>query len=147
MLRGRAPSDRRRRHRGVHAVFDEFAANAREGFDAHVKGETGELCERGPIEIGSCGGAGRARASLWIFVLVFLFVACDEGEAGIEIAMGDGDSGIRRRCNGRRNSRDHLKWDPRGVKRFAFLAAAPEDERIAAFQAHDFAAEAGLRDQ
>ena len=78
---------------------------------------------------------------------VFFFVAGDEGEAGIEIAVGDGDSGVGRRGDGGGDAGDDFKGNMRRRQGETFFSAAAEDEWIAALQADNAFAELGLLDE
>ena len=61
----------------------------------------------------------------------------DDGERGRDSAVRDGDARVGGHGNRRRDARHDLKRDAVFLKQHALFAAAPKDEGIAAFQAHD----------
>ena len=61
--------------------------------------------------------------------------------------MRDGDAGGARGGDGARQARHHLVVDTGGVERLGLLGAAPEDERIAALEAHDELARQAVLDE
>jgi len=66
-------------------------------------------------------------------------VAGEKGEAGIEIAVGDGDAGVGRGGDAGGDAGDFDEGDVVGAEDFGFFAAATEDVGIAAFEAdNDF---------
>ena len=69
-----------------------------------------------------------------------------EGNNGSMLAVSQRDPGVRRDSKWRRDARNHFERNPCFHKRFHFLPAATEDERIAALQAHDGLAFARLGD-
>ena len=54
---------------------------------------------------------------------------------------------VSRNRHGRGNAGNNLEGDTRRAQRFGFLAAAPEDKRIAAFESYDLTALARMRNQ
>jgi ribosomal protein S18 acetylase RimI-like enzyme len=74
-------------------------------------------------------------------------MSCDEGETGVEIAMGDGNSRVGGRGDRCGDSRDDFEGDTRREQCFALFTPAAEDERIAAFQSHDPFARTSVLDQ
>ena len=61
--------------------------------------------------------------------------------------MGDRDAGVGGHSDRRRDAGHHLERDAGGRERFRLLAAAPEDERVAALEANDAFALARLGDE
>ena len=61
--------------------------------------------------------------------------------------LGDRDPGVGGRGDAGGHARDHLEGQPRGAQRLRLLAAAPEDERVAALEADDAATGADVVDQ
>ncbi len=122
----RAALDRRRRLVGVAAGLDQRRRVLGQPFDAHVEDEgAGEGGERLPVErrLGLLG----------------ILVAGDEGDRGGVVAVGDRDPGVGGRGDPGGDAGDDLELDPGLAQRFALLAAAAEDERVAALQPHDAA--------
>ena len=75
-------------------------------------------------------------------------MARDEGQRRAEAAMGDGDAGIGGRGDGGGHAGHDLEGHTRRDQRFGLLAAAAENEGIAALQAdHDLPREAALDQQ
>ncbi|CCJ89637.1 hypothetical protein BN132_1565 [Cronobacter turicensis 564] len=70
-------------------------------------------------------------------------MAGDEHRALGVITVGQRNTGVSRGAAGRRNAGHYLKRHARGFGRFQFFAAAPENKRVAAFQAHHGFALAG----
>jgi len=66
-----------------------------------------------------------------------IFMTRRDDERGVVRAMGDGNPRVRRRRDGGRDARYDLEGDAARAKRLGLLAAAPEDERIAAFEPND----------
>ena len=75
-------------------------------------------------------------------VLRGIFVAGDDGERRREPAVRHRDARVRGRGDGRRDAGDDLERDAGGGQRLRLLAAAAEDERVAALQPHDALARA-----
>ena len=91
---------------------------------AHVEDErAGEARERRPVE-------RRLR-------LVGVLVAGDERDAAGEVAVGDGDAGVRGRGDAGGDPGHDLEVDPGLAQPQRLLAAAAEHERVAALQPHD----------
>ena len=65
-----------------------------------------------------------------------LGVAGDHREPGREAAVRDGDAVERRRRHGGRDAGHELERDPGRGERLRLLAAAPEDEGVAALEPH-----------
>ena len=63
------------------------------------------------------------------------------------IAMGQRDSGEGRRGDRRGHARHDLEGNSRRRQRLGLLAAAAEDERVAALEAHDAMARASVFDE
>ena len=61
----------------------------------------------------------------------------DDGERRRDAAMGHRDARERRGGDRRADAGDHLERDPRRAQREPFLAAAAEDERVAALETDD----------
>ena len=61
----------------------------------------------------------------------------DEGDRRRDAAMRDGNARVRRRGDARRHARHDLERHARLGERLRLLAAAAEDERIAALEPHD----------
>ena len=119
----RAAFDRRRGLVGVAAGGDQGRGVVAQALDAHVEDErAGEAGERLPVE----------RALLLLGVLV----AGDEGDRGGVVAVGDRDAGVGAGRDAGRDPRHDLELDPGLAQRLALLAAAAEDERVAALQPH-----------
>ena len=91
----------------------------------------------------------RASASQSIAASGFsgILVAGDEGDGGGVVAVGDGDAGIGGCRDPGRDAGHDLELDPRRAQRLALLAAAPEDERVAALQPNHALAAARRLDQ
>ena len=119
----------------------------RQGLDAHVEGDAGEAWRWSAQSMSLEPAAAPRGVGLLVLVLLFLFVAGDEGEAGVEVAVGDGDAGVRRGGDGGGDAGDDLEGDAGGRQVLAFLAAAAEDEGVAALEADDALALAGLLDE
>ena len=83
----------------------------------------------------------RARA------LAFIFMAGDERDERAVLAMGQRHAGERRPRNRRGDAGHDLELDLRARERRGLFAAAPENKRIAAFEPHDDAPFARVRDQ
>ncbi|MCH7810448.1 MAG: acyl-CoA dehydrogenase family protein [Chloroflexi bacterium] len=64
-------------------------------------------------------------------------VTGDDGEAGGDATVRDGDSGVGWHRNGGGDAGYDLKRDAGGMQRLGFLAAAAKDERVAALQPDD----------
>ena len=76
-----------------------------------------------------------------------LVVAGDDGERRGEAAMGERDAGDRGHRDGARDARHDLDVDAGVAAERDLLAAAPEDERVAALEPHDLLAVAGEGDE
>ena len=70
--------------------------------------------------------------------LRWVFVPGENRELRRVIAMRHGNARIRRRGNRRGDAGNHFKSDTSLRKRFAFFAAASEDEGVAAFKANHY---------
>ena len=64
-------------------------------------------------------------------------MARDDGERRREAAVRDGDAGIGRHRDGRRDARHDLERQAVLLEQQPLLAAAAEDKRVAALEAHD----------
>ncbi|CAB4605069.1 unannotated protein [freshwater metagenome] len=69
--------------------------------------------------------------------LVRILVSGHDGERGRRMPQGDGNPGIGRHGDRRGDPRDHLVRETRRFEGGRFLAAAGEDERIAALETDD----------
>ena len=69
------------------------------------------------------------------------------GDRGGQAAVGDRDAGRRRRREGGADAGYHLVVDPGAAQGLGLLAAAPEDERVAALQADHRAARPTVVDE
>ncbi len=119
-----AAFDRRRGLLGIAPAGDQRRGVLAQPFDPHVEDErAGEGGEGRPVErrLGLLG----------------ILVAGDEGDRGGVVAVGDRDAGVGGRGDPGGDPGDDLELDPGGAQRFALLAAAAEDERVAALQPHD----------
>ena len=74
-------------------------------------------------------------------------MAGDEGDGGGVVAVGDRDPGVGGRRDAGGHPRHDLELDPGRAQRLALLAAAAEDERVAALEPHDALARRGRLDQ
>ena len=74
-------------------------------------------------------------------------MAGDERDERAVLAMGQRHARERRPRNRRSDARHHLELDLRARERLGFLAAAPEDKRVAALEPHDDAPLARVLDQ
>ena len=72
--------------------------------------------------------------------LLRVLVAGDEGDRRGVVAVGDRDAGVGGRGDAGGDAGHDLELDPGRAQRFALLAAAAEDERVAALQPHHAAA-------
>ena len=70
-------------------------------------------------------------------LLCRILMAGHEGHRRRDAAMRDRNSRVRRRRDSRRHARHDLERHAGRGQRLRLFASAPEDERIAAFQAHD----------
>jgi len=119
-LLGRGPLfHQRHRHLGGHAMRAQVVADMAGAFEAHVKHHRlTRLHQRRPVQIQRAvlQMAGHEHARLSV------------------IAMGQGNAGIGRATGGGGHPRHHLEGNSGRHQRLDFLAAAPEDERIAALE-------------
>jgi hypothetical protein len=109
---------------GGHAVLDERPGPVVQLFGAHEH----------DLGAGNFGDLVMAQSR---FGIIGIFVAGEDGETGAMLAMGEGNAGVIRRRHDRRNAGHHFKTDFRRRERLGFLAAAPENVRIAALEPHD----------
>ena len=72
-----------------------------------------------------------------------VLVTGDDGDLGRHAALGDRDAGIGGHRERRRHARHDLERHAGGAQRERLLAAAAEDERVAALEPHDAFAAAG----
>jgi hypothetical protein len=84
-----------------------------------------------------------ARFARFVLVFLFLLVAGDEREAGVEVPVRDGDARVRRRRDGGGDAGDDFEGDANFRQRFALFPAAAEDERVTALEPHDAVAPPG----
>ena len=134
-LVGQGPAlDDGRRLARVAAVGHELLGDARQLAHAHVEDErAGEGGQRRPVD-----GGLRLRRVL---------VPGHEGHRAGHPALGDRDPGVARRGHAGGHAGHDLVVAAGGAQRLRLLAAAPEDERVAALQAHDRAPGAGVLDE
>gem|GEM_PF-3377343 len=121
LLRRGAGLHERRRRGGGQSVRGELAAQDIDADQPHVEDDgLVRLRERLPVQVHAA----------------VLQVPGDEHHRLREIAMRERDTGIGRAARRRRDAGHHLEGDALGGERVDLLAAAPEDERVAALQAH-----------
>ncbi len=108
---------------GAHAVLDQAPGVVIEGADAHQEHERpGGRRERCPVEVAL--GLGR------------ILVPGHERHLGGHAALRHGNARVGRDGVGRRHAGHDLERNPGGAECKRLLAAAAEDERIAALQPH-----------
>ena len=118
-----AAFDRRRGLRRVAPAGDQRRRVLAQPFDPHVEDErAGEGGEGVPVE---------SRLGL-----LRVLVAGDEGDRGGVVAVGDRDARVGGGRDAGGDAGHDLELDPGLAQRFALLAAAAEDERVAALQPH-----------
>ncbi len=134
-LAGHRPAfDRRRRLLGVAPGGDQRRRVLGQPLDAHVEDEgAGELGERLPVERG--------------LGLLRVLVPGDEGDRGGVVAVGDRDAGVGGGGDAGGDAGDDLELDPGDAQRLALLAAAAEDEGVAALEPDDALAGSRRLDQ
>ncbi len=127
-LAGVRPSfDRGRGVGGVAAGGDQLLGDPRQVLHAHVEDErSGEGGERRPVD---------RRLGL-----LRVLVAGDEGDGARVVAVGDRDAGVGGSGDPGGDPGDDLEGDAGVAQRLRLLAAATEDERVAALQPDDRAA-------
>ena len=74
-------------------------------------------------------------------------MAGDERDAAGQLALGDGDAGVGGRGDAGGDAGDDLERDAGLAQQLRLLAAAAEHERVAALEAHDAPARAGVLEQ
>ena len=117
-----ATLDRGGRLVGIAPRGDQALADARQVLDAHVEDERpGKRRQRRPVD----------RRGLLLGVLV----PGDERDRRGVVAVGDGDPGVGGGGDPRRHSGHDLERHPGGPQGLGLLAAAAEDERVAALEA------------
>ena len=126
--RGRSKYDRRRRHR-VPAALDEQLGDTLDAAQAHHHDD----------------GRAVRREALEHRAIRVLGVTRDDDEAGRQPAMGHRDAGERGGGDRRAHARHDLERNPGGRERQPLFAAAAEDERVPALEAHDLLARPGRR--
>ncbi len=134
LARHRAALDRRRGLLGVAPGLDQRRGVLGQPLDAHVEDEGArEGGERPPVErrLGLLG----------------VLVAGHEGDRGGVVAVGDRDPGVGGGGDAGGHAGHDLELDPGLAQRLALLAAAAEDEGVAALEPDDALARAGGGDQ
>ena len=124
LLRLRAPADDGRGGIGAAAVLDELLRDARQVRDAHEEYERVDARrELVPAHVAPA--------------LCRILVSRDDGERGRDGTVRDGDARIGGHGDGGGDARHDLERDALFLEQQALLAAAPEDEGIAALESHD----------
>ena len=101
-----------------------------------------------PIRKTSVSTAGRQLRPVDArFRLLRVLVPGDHRKCRRQAAVRDGNPSVSRHRDRRRDARHDLERDARRPQRLRLLSPAPEDERIAALQAHDALALARLIDE
>ena len=158
--------DRRRAHAGLCGARGDVAERAR---DRALVGERAALHDRDGLAVGATAGdelrcdaveaahahvederageGGQRRPVDERVGLGGVLVAGDERDRCREAALRDRDAGVRRCRDARRHARHDFEVQPRGAQQLRLLAAATEDERVAALQPHDLAAGARVAQQ
>ena len=114
----------------VAAALDQRLRDRRQGGGAHEHDD-------------GVDGRGEAAPVDAAIGLVVVLVAGDDGEGRGEAAVGDRHAGVGGRGDGGSDAGDDLEGDAGGCERERFLAAAAEDEGVAALEAHDAHARRG----
>ena len=124
LLRLRAPANDGSRRIGRTAIRDELRRDVRQIGHAHEEDERVDACrELVPADVA--------------LALRRVFMAGDDGERRRDAAVRDGDAGIGRHRDGRRDARHDLERQAVLLEQQPLLAAAAEDKRVAALEAHD----------